>query len=130
MSKISHSPHYERKFITLIENVLPFITEEKTVKIYSGHVVNMGSQRYQTFKKSGTKCVKCGLEGKFFALEKATLQKTNKYHFNLYGIDKDGNEVMITKDHIIPKCKEGKDYIDNYQTMCLKCNELKKDNYE
>lgn len=28
----------------------------------------------------------------------------------------------MTKDHIIPKSKDGKDDISNYQTMCYKCN--------
>lgn len=47
------------------------------------------------------------------------------YHFNLYAIDKDGNEVLMTKDHILAKARGGKDRISNYQTCCKVCNETK-----
>ena len=40
-------------------------------------------------------------------------------------IDDNGQEVLITKDHIIPKSKGGKDKLDNYQTMCVRCNKRK-----
>lgn len=40
-------------------------------------------------------------------------------------IDENGKEVLMTKDHIIPKSKGGADDISNYQTMCERCNEAK-----
>jgi len=40
------------------------------------------------------------------------------YHFNLYAIDENGNEVMMTKDHILAKARGGKDKIDNFQSCC------------
>lgn len=88
---------------------------------YDGHNVNMYSQRYHLFATQGIKCAKCGVEGEYFALETHD-PKDGKYHFNLYGINKDKKEVLITKDHKIPKSKGGKDHIDNYQVMCLDCN--------
>jgi 5-methylcytosine-specific restriction endonuclease McrA len=54
----------------------------------------------------------------------------DRYHFNLYGYNERGEEIMLTKDHIIPKSKEGKNDIDNYQTMCCKCNWKKGNNDE
>ena len=36
----------------------------------------------------------------------------------------------MTKDHILPKSKGGKDEIDNYQTMCIRCNKAKGNNLE
>ena len=89
------------------------------------HHVKMNSQRYHTFKNTGTNCVKCGLKGKFFALEKSPYDKHPYYHFNLYGFDENDNEILFTKDHIIPKSLGGKDHIDNYQTMCSICNGTK-----
>lgn len=49
-------------------------------------------------------------------------------HFNVYGIDKEGDNVLLTKDHIYPKSKGGLDNIKNYQVLCEKCNLDKQDN--
>ena len=105
---------------------------EKIEKDFDGHLVKMNSQRYQTFAKKGIKCVHCGLEGKFFALEQNSSGTNNpdRWHFNLYGIDEKGQEVMITKDHIIPRSKGGINHISNYQPLCSICNGLKGNNRE
>jgi 5-methylcytosine-specific restriction endonuclease McrA len=109
--------------------VFPFVGEEKDPKVKNKHQfqvgdrtysVKMSSQRLILFK-SNPKCVCCGVEGSFFALE----QHTNETpHLNFYAI-KDGKEMLMTKDHIVPIAKSGKDYLSNYQTMCAECNELK-----
>lgn len=41
-------------------------------------------------------------------------------------IDENGKEVLMTKDHVIPKSKGGANDISNYQTMCKRCNEAKR----
>lgn len=87
---------------------------------FDGDLVNVKSLRLNVFKEKGTKCVCCGLEGAFFAKEKAV--ENESYHFNLYAIDSKGEEVLMTKDHIVAKSKGGPDHIDNMQTMCTKCN--------
>jgi len=89
--------------------------------------VKMGSLRYKVFHAKGTKCTACGLEGKYFALERFQNCDSCKAHFNLYGI-LHGAEVLITKDHILPKSRGGKDHISNLQTMCITCNTLKGNN--
>lgn len=33
--------------------------------------------------------------------------------------------LYLTVDHIVPKCKGGKDKEKNYQTTCLLCNKMK-----
>jgi hypothetical protein len=98
-------------------------------KEINGVEVKISSQRYVVFKKS-TKCCNCELEGQFFAIEKNKRNNTNKYHLNLYAIDEDGNEVLMTKDHIKPVAKGGKNHIINYQTMCRICNEKKGSDYK
>lgn len=96
-------------------------------------VVKMNSPRYHLFASPrplhGPNCVKCGLKGAFFALErsKGPGNNPNKYHFNLYGITPGGHERMLTKDHIIPKALGGKNRLSNYQTMCTRCNGRKAD---
>lgn len=95
--------------------------DENKIKVdFDGDMVKANSQRYQTFFTKGCKCAMCGIVGKYFAKERCKNQKT--YHLNLYAIDKNGKEVLMTKDHIIPKSKGGIDDISNYQTMCEECN--------
>jgi hypothetical protein len=117
----------ERKETYLIIEVLGFVRmagqEHPEKRNYDGDLVKMGSLRYQTFIKSGTQCVTCGLEASFFAKEKNNGEVS--YHFNLYGIDSSGDEVLFTKDHIHPKSKGGKDLLSNFQTMCIICNSIK-----
>jgi 5-methylcytosine-specific restriction endonuclease McrA len=87
----------------------------------------MGSHRYELFATKGIRCVECGIEGSYFALEKDITDSTSKFHLNLYGKDEKGDEVMITKDHILPKSKGGENRLSNYQPMCYKCNQKKAD---
>lgn len=97
---------------------------------FDGDIMNMNSSRYLLFKNKGTKCVNCGIEGVFFAKEchidnYYTALETDKnppFHFNLYALNDKGEEVLMTKDHIIPKARGGKNSHKNYQTMCEKCN--------
>ena len=69
--------------------------------------------------------MECGLEGSYFALEKPGNSKTP--HFNLYAF-KDGFEILMTSDHIIPRSKGGSNALDNRQCLCHTCNEKKGSN--
>jgi hypothetical protein len=98
--------------------------------------VKMRSHRYKCFKKSGLKCVVCGIEGTIFAIEKHFQPSKKKeawdqtwFHFNLYAINEAGQEVLMTRDHTIPKSKGGKNSVDNAETMCKPCNGAKADIY-
>mgnify|MGYP004632612335 FL=1 len=88
-----------------------------------GDIIKGNSQRFQTFFTKGFKCSCCGIEGKYFAKEKDP--NAARYHLNLYAVNEAGEEVLMTKDHIIPWSKGGKDDVSNYQTMCEKCNKIK-----
>ena len=106
-----------------VKNVL-FEKDKRNAKIdFDGDLIKGNSQRYQTFFTKGCKCVVCGIEGKYFAKERHLQDKT--YHLNLYAVDDNGNEILMTKDHILPRSKGGIDDISNYQTMCKLCNEAK-----
>jgi len=123
---------YERKETYLVEfihnklkeNALS--TEKSKFITLDGDKIKADSQRYELFQKN-IKCVKCGCTGKFYAKEKN--KDSKKYHLNLYAIV-DGEERMMTKDHIIPKSKGGPNKLENYQTMCKKCNEEKGSDYD
>lgn len=125
----------ERKSIHSIEQIreltkdVLFEEDKRNAKVdLDGDFIKGNSQRYQTFFTKGITCVCCGIEGKYFAKEKTIHDKS--YHLNLYAIDKNGKEVLMTKDHILPKSRGGKDHIDNYQTMCINCNVAKGNNLE
>lgn len=91
---------------------------------FDGDEIKVTSDRLFTFRQSLT-CARCGIIASFFAKERCRNQST--FHFNLYAINDSGHEVLMTKDHIIPKAKSGPDHPDNYQTMCRDCNVEKKD---
>jgi 5-methylcytosine-specific restriction endonuclease McrA len=121
---------YERKSIYSIEEIrgltkdVLFEPDKKNAKVeLDGDIIKGNSQRYQTFFTNGVKCACCGIEGKYFAKEKNI--NATAYHLNLYAIDENGKEVLMTKDHIIPRSKGGKNHISNYQTMCVRCNVTK-----
>lgn len=106
-----------------VKDVL-FEKDKKLAKVdFDGDLIKGNSQRYQTFFTKGCKCVVCGIEGKYFAKERHLQNKS--YHLNLYAVDDNGDEILMTKDHIMPRSKGGIDDISNYQTMCKLCNEAK-----
>lgn len=119
-----------RKEIYNIEYVLSKIkigTKRESEVDFDGDLIFMNSERYHVFNEKGIICVCCGLEAKYFAKERNG--NNMRYHFNLYGIDENGKEILFTKDHIIPKSKGGPGCLVNYQTMCLKCNGEKSNKY-
>lgn len=125
---------YQRKSVHSIEEVYNAVKDvldpnEKGTRImFDGDNIKGNSQRYQVFFMKGMKCVRCGIEGKFFAKEKDAHARS--YHLNLYAIDENGEEVLMTKDHIIPKSKGGPNKLSNYQCMCVRCNVKKGNNKE
>lgn len=106
-----------------VKDVL-FEKDKRLAKVdFDGDLIKGNSQRYQTFFTKGCKCVVCGIKGKYFAKERHLQDKS--YHLNLYAVDDNGDEILMTKDHILPRSKGGIDDISNYQTMCKLCNEAK-----
>lgn len=123
---------YNRKSIHSIESIksltegVLFEKDKRNAKmLLDGDSIKGNSQRFQTFFTKGVRCVCCGIEGKYFAKEKGI--RDISYHLNLYALDDDGNEVLMTKDHIIPRSKGGTNTLENYQPMCYICN-IKKGN--
>jgi 5-methylcytosine-specific restriction endonuclease McrA len=109
-----------------IEEVLPFTqlhSKERKEYVCDGvsWYPKMGSQRYDCFRKS-LACAKCGTMGVKFLLQMHEWDK--QPHFNLFA-EKDGELVLMTKDHIVPRSKGGTNYLSNLQTMCAPCNHEK-----
>lgn len=97
---------------------------ENTIKV-DGYDVYTHSLRYMTFYQKGCKCVACGKEGTHFTLDQSSETDTRR-HFNLRAED----GTLMTRDHIFPKSKGGRDHISNMQTMCVDCNKAKGNTYD
>jgi 5-methylcytosine-specific restriction endonuclease McrA len=132
---------YDRKGLFGIDEVLSQITQGYVR--FGNDRINMWDQRYRVFQGS-LECCRCGLKGMFFAKERSAklirepgqrrsegimVAVNEGYHFNLYALRRfDQNnpdrrlDVLMTKDHIIPRSKGGPDTMDNYRTMCSPCN--------
>lgn len=119
---------YYKKESYSIEHVLqhfvhPYSISNDTEWDFDGDRIHMNSHRYWNFIVNGCTCQCCGLKGLYFTKERN--HKEGRYHFNLYGLDEFGNEVMLTKDHIIPKSAGGLNHVSNYQPYCKRCNGAK-----
>lgn len=99
--------------------------------LIAGQQVNTKSVRLQTFAFKGTICAHCGLNATHFALERNDgVGKDGPYHLNLWGENAEGERVLFTHDHIVPKARGGKDELANTQPMCSPCNWKKKSQME
>jgi 5-methylcytosine-specific restriction endonuclease McrA len=106
-----------------IAEVLPHIGNRRhEFQWKNGHIsVRMGTQRMLLFKRQ-QECQCCGLKGQYFALE---FSGCFQPHFNMYGVNDQGHEVLLTVDHINPRSKGGKSTPENVQLLCTHCNAAK-----
>jgi len=80
-------------------------------------------KRLQVFYHKGFLCASgCGKIGKYLI---EAQEANGRKHIDLYTEDFE----LMTVDHIKPKSKGGTNELDNYQPMCLTCNQKKKDIY-
>lgn len=123
-----HNKTYYRLKKLSLDEVIPNISDDRknkpTMQVTDKESVKVFSVRLNTFKK-GTVCVRCGIKGTHFWAERQHHGNTLKFHLNMYGTNTNGHEVLMTKDHILPKSKGGKNSLDNMQTMCIVCNQYK-----
>lgn len=114
----------QRKEILSFEDVFPHVVmnKKKIQKEIKGDKIKITSIRLNVFKNSNLICPICGVGATYFAKEKVDSDKN--YHLNLYGTH-NGQEVLFTRDHILPRSLGGKDTLDNQQIMCEPCNALK-----
>jgi hypothetical protein len=127
LNKVKAVKHKTRIATFTPEELLPQVVKEgKKEFTIDGivYTVRMDSSRYFVFKRS-LACVACGIKGSKMLLE--INQHDKSPHFNLYA-EENGKLILMTKDHIHPKSKGGKNEIENYATMCCQCNNLKGNN--
>jgi len=109
-------------------NELPtFYKTPRKVNI-AGYEINCHSTRMKLlFVHRELTCKCCGIKASFAAIESCPASKGHK-GINFYGYDYDGNEVLLTWDHMIPKSIGGKNNMKNSQTLCTICNVIKGNN--
>ena len=119
---------YERRGQVPLEVVLPAIRDPRVRRIeVEGISVKVQGLRLETFAHKGLVCAHCGLEGRYFAIERAASNPPPTYHLNLYAIDADGDEVLMTQDHVVARANGGTNHLSNSQTLCGPCNWKKAD---
>ncbi len=82
--------------------------------------------RLKMFKSGQTSCVKCGLQGSHWHIERHASDKVMPFSINLYAM-RGYEEVMLTHDHILPASMGGSNHLSNAQCMCEPCNHRKGD---
>lgn len=107
-----------------IEAMLPNVDVQLVESL--GYTIKTNSTRYKCFAES-LSCVDCGLTGQYVKLEYEDAHKNPnmRTHMNLYALNESGEEILFTKDHIVPRSKGGANGISNMQTMCSPCNQSK-----
>lgn len=108
------NPSRDRIGTTSLQEGLDFLKEE-----------TRHSHRIALFLSGQTTCVSCGVKGSYFYLERHKNESCT-YSMQLYGINKYGDEVQMTLDHILPVALGGSDALVNAQCMCKKCNNKKR----
>lgn len=85
-----------------------------TIVSVDGDSIRMKSSRYHLMRHH-SECQTCGLKGLYFLKEKQRIE--HPYHFNLYGIDSRGNEILITREQVPSKSRK---------IICTKCAKHKR----
>jgi 5-methylcytosine-specific restriction endonuclease McrA len=107
-----------------LETIKEVYNNKNNYIFIKSHKVMTKDDRYLNFIEHGFACKNCGLKAEYVQLE---YNCQYKWHLNVYGTNKIGQAIRLTKDHIYPKSKGGLDVINNYQVLCETCNGKKKD---
>ena len=87
------------------------------------YVLRLGGVRMKLLGRTQV-CACCGLKGRYFWLDHSGNRPP---HLNLYAVRRNGQEVLMTMDHVLPRAKGGKTEDGNVQLLCKPCNQKKRD---
>lgn len=101
--------------------ILALIRNGDTHARVGGFRVKVGGVRLMTFATKGTDCICCGRKGAFFRVE----DNSSGPHLNLYAYGTDGEEKLMTRDHIVCRSHGGPETVANMSPMCKRCNNMR-----
>jgi hypothetical protein len=98
-----------------------------------GDLVRLNSARLLTFKVKGVRCACCGVEGAYFlksidrgvTADGKPIPHPGIWYLNLFAVNSNGDRILMTMDHILPKSLGGETHVKNLQPMCSPCNNTK-----
>lgn len=109
-----------------LDEGLEYMHKPSHKKIDGVSVERTTQTRHLMFLSGQISCVKCGIKGTHFYIERGARDKVMPFSVNLYGLvasgPRMGEEVMLTFDHKLPKSLGGSDAFENAQCMCERCN--------
>jgi 5-methylcytosine-specific restriction endonuclease McrA len=125
-----HQGILERKEVYTIPHVLAkramALSRGLRYAYFDDDRIKIDSQRMLMFAAKGWTCCECGLKGAYFAKEcYLTTQYKKHWTLYLYAINDKGEEVLMTRDHIRPRSRRGRNKLKNYAPMCTTCNNRK-----
>lgn len=108
----------------------PFYHNQKGITTYHAFVmhpdnlVHLSKMRWIVFAHKGRKCRQCGIEGTVVVHWQEFVNPTD--HYDLAAYTPEGQLVMMTLDHHIPRSFGGPKTLANLNPMCYPCNQRKK----
>lgn len=111
---------FEMAVPTAIERIK--LSGKKFSYLYKGEWIEISITDTMRTVARNPKCSFCEAEATRAFVYDNGVRKTIKFF-----TEKNGELILFTKDHRIPKSKGGKNNLSNYQTACERCNILKGD---
>lgn len=110
---------YENIAVLNFDDVMSKLDDGENYYV-NGIRVKTSGERLQCYNHKGTKCISCGRDGIVMMAQKHKADKNA--HINLYSVGENGNLIMMTVDHTIPRSMMGRNHHENFEPMCTKCN--------
>ena len=80
---------------------------------------------FSSLRDSSIRCWACGCEAKAWIATSHRNDHVKPPVLNLYGFDFNGQPVLMTRDHIIPRAWGGSDDVENLRPACQPCNQAR-----
>lgn len=101
------------------------LEEGKESRLVRGRKVSRpaGWSLFHQLKGQPIRCHFCGCQADRWVAVKGRRDRVGPPVLELYATSASGGNVLMTRDHIIPKSLGGKDCVENLRSACQPCNE-------